>query len=328
PRSFHCLRFGWERRHLFHPGELGQHQQGVFHLRHDGETRGRRDHDVHSRRRSRYLLHLYRGAANAIWFTNYTHSTGAYPQLGIRKVEGLSSTLLLGDDGTDALGNVFTSGLCTTVGPGTLGTSAPLNIDTDGTLSANSNTLIPTQNAVKTYVDAVATGLDWKASVRVATTANGTLATAYENGDTIDGVTLATGDRILLKNQTSGAENGIYVVAASGAPARATDANTSAEVTSGLACFVSEGSTNAGSAWVLTTADPITLGTTALVFAQFNGGSTYTADESTLHLSGTQFSVKTNGVGDSQIRQSAGLSVVGRSVNSTGNVADITAAND
>lgn len=122
--------------------------------------------------------------------------------------------------------------------------------------------------ATKAYVDALANGLDWKASVRAATTAAGTLATSFENGDVIDGVTLATGDRILIKNQASGAENGIYVVAASGAPTRATDADASAEVTGGMTVTVDEGTVNLDSLWVLTNNGAITLGSTALVFAQ------------------------------------------------------------
>lgn len=85
---------------------------------------------------------------------------------------------------------------------------APAAWDSDPTLAANSNTVLPTQGAVKAYVDNLITGLKWKPSVRAATTANGTLASAFANGQTIDGVTLATGDRILLKNQSSGAENG------------------------------------------------------------------------------------------------------------------------
>jgi hypothetical protein len=125
--------------------------------------------------------------------------------------------------------------------------------------------------ATKAYVDALLNGLVWKASVRAASTANGTLASAYENGDTLDGVTLATGDRILLKNQTAGAENGIYTVNASGAPTRAADADAAAELLQ-AAVFVREGTTNADTAWVLTTNGPLTVGTTALVFAQFNGG--------------------------------------------------------
>lgn len=131
--------------------------------------------------------------------------------------------------------------------------------------------------ATKAYVDATAAGIDWKRSVRAATTAAGTLASSFENGDAIDGVTLATGDRILIKDQAAGAENGIYTVNASGAPTRATDADTAAEVTSGMAVFVEEGTTNADTGWVMTNNGAITLGTTALVFAQFTALGQVTA---------------------------------------------------
>ena len=155
--------------------------------------------------------------------------------------------------------------------------------------------------ATKAYVDAAAAGIDWKASVRAATTAAVTLASDLENGDTLDGVMLATGDRILVKNQASASANGIYVVAASGAPARASDANTSAEVTTGLAVFVSEGTVNGSTAWLLTTADPITLGTTGLTFTQFSGPGSYTAGAG-LSLTGTQFAVS-----DAELLAIAGL---------------------
>ena len=127
--------------------------------------------------------------------------------------------------------------------------------------------------ATKGYVDSAVQGFDWKASVRVATTTAGTLASSFANGQTVDGKTLVTGDRILIKDQSTGSENGIYTVNASGAPTRATDADSSAEVTAGLCTFVSEGTTNGNTSWVLTTDDPITLGTTALVFAQVSGGT-------------------------------------------------------
>jgi hypothetical protein len=134
-----------------------------------------------------------------------------------------------------------------------------------------------TDAATKGYVDGVASGLDIKQSVRVATNVAGTLATSFENGDTVDGVTLATGDRILIKNQASGAENGIYIVNASGAPTRATDFDASAEVTAGAFVFVGEGTVNADTGWVLTTNDAITVGSTALTFSQFSGAGTYSA---------------------------------------------------
>lgn len=139
--------------------------------------------------------------------------------------------------------------------------------------------------------DAIA-GVNWKDSVRVATTANGTLATAFANGQSVDGVTLVTGDRILLKNQTTASENGLYTVNASGAPTRATDADTGAEMLQ-AAVMVEEGTTNGDTAWVCSTNGPITLGSTSLTFVQFGGGSTYTAG-SGLTLSGNTFNVGGN----------------------------------
>lgn len=121
--------------------------------------------------------------------------------------------------------------------------------------------------ATKAYVDALSAGLKWKQTVKVATTANGTLATAFENGDTVDGVVLSTGDRILIKDQSAGAENGIYVVAASGAPTRATDADSGAELVSATV-FVEQGTANADKAFVCTN-NSITLGSTAVVFTAF-----------------------------------------------------------
>jgi hypothetical protein len=128
-----------------------------------------------------------------------------------------------------------------------------------------------TDAATKNYVDSAAQGIDWKASVRAATTAAVTLASGLENGDTLDGVTLATGNRILVKNQATGSENGIYVVKASGAPDRSTDADTGAELTSNFAVFVEEGTVNADQGYVLTNDGAITVGTTALTFTQFTG---------------------------------------------------------
>ena len=125
--------------------------------------------------------------------------------------------------------------------------------------------------ATKGQVDVSQAGLDAKYACRVATTANGTLASAFANGQTVDGVTLVTGNRILIKDQTAGEYNGIYTVNASGAPTRSTDANTSVEVTSGLYTLITEGTVGAGQGFVLVTPDPITLDTTSLSFSQFSG---------------------------------------------------------
>lgn len=163
-------------------------------------------------------------------------------------------------------------------------------------LNANSNVITNvatpsagTDAANKAYVDNATAGLSWKAAVRVATTANGTLASSFANGSTVDGVTLATGDRILLKNQSTAADNGIYTVNASGAPTRATDADTAAEILQ-AAMFVQEGTANADTAWVLSTNAPITLGSTSLTFSQFSGGASVTAGAG-LTLTGTTLDV-------------------------------------
>ena len=133
--------------------------------------------------------------------------------------------------------------------------------------------------ATKAYVDTAVQGIDWKASVRAATTAQLTIATDLENGDVIDGVTLATGNRVLVKNQSNGSQNGIYVVKATGAPDRATDADTATEVTSNFAVFVEEGTVNSDSGWTLTNDGSVTIGTTALTFTQFTGLGQITAGD-------------------------------------------------
>ena len=148
-----------------------------------------------------------------------------------------------------------------------------------------------TDAATKAYVDAVTEGLHIHASVVAATTVNVTLASALENGDTLDGITLATNDRILVKNQTTTSENGIYVVQASGQPTRATDFDTAAEVDSGDFVFVSSGTVNGSTGWVQTN-KPATIGTDAILFTQFAGAGTYSAGTG-LTLTGTTFSINT-----------------------------------
>jgi hypothetical protein len=136
--------------------------------------------------------------------------------------------------------------------------------------------------ATKAYVDAARSGLDVKASVRAATTANITLS----GTQTIDGVSLNVGDRVLVKNQSASSQNGIYVVAA-GSWARATDADSDAEVTPGMFAFIEEGTANGDSGWVLSTNSPTTLGTTALTFAQFSGTGQITAGDGLTKTSNT-----------------------------------------
>lgn len=143
-----------------------------------------------------------------------------------------------------------------------------------------------TDLVTKQYADNLARGAKWKDPVRAASTANVTIASGLVNASSMDGVTLATGDRVLLKNQTTASENGIYVVAASGAASRAADANTNGQLTPGSAVYVTEGTANGDKAFTITSDSAITLGTTAITWGQFGGGTTYTASLG-VQLSGT-----------------------------------------
>lgn len=146
--------------------------------------------------------------------------------------------------------------------------------------------------ATKQYVDAATAGLNVHASVQAATTANITLATDVENGDTLDGVTLATGNRILVKNQTTKSQNGVYTVNASGAPTRATDYDSAPEVDAGDFIFVEGGTVNGKTGWVQTNV-VATVGTNDIEFTQFSGAGTITAGTN-ISVSGGQISVVSN----------------------------------
>ena len=145
-----------------------------------------------------------------------------------------------------------------------------------------------TDAANKAYVDAAVAGLTWKTAVQVATTSAGTLATSFAAGSVVDGYTLSLNDRILIKNQVVGSENGIYVVQASGAPLRASDVSVGSTADN-YAVFAESGVVNGNTGWV-ETANPAVVGTNALVFTQFSGAGSFTAGNG-LQLVGTQFSL-------------------------------------
>jgi len=171
----------------------------------------------------------------------------------------------------------------------------------DGSVSLNSqkitNLATPTADgdaASKSYVDGVSQGLDVKDSVVAATTANITIATALNNGDTLDGVSLSTNDRVLVKDQSSASENGIYIVGSS--PARADDLAAGVDA-AGMFTFVEQGSTNADKGFVCTSnKGSAVVGTNNLAFSQFSGAGSLTGGDG-ITKSGNEFSVdlKSNG---------------------------------
>lgn len=160
--------------------------------------------------------------------------------------------------------------------------------------------LLDSDGANKAYVDAMASGIDVKTACVAASTAN---VNRTAPGATIDGVTLVNGDRVLIKNQTDPTQNGIYVFSGAASPmTRATDADEDAEVKRGLYTFITGGSTNINSGWMLNTPNPIEVGVSPLNFVQFSGGgSQYTGTANRITITGTQIDIAGNYVGQASI---------------------------
>ena len=207
--------------------------------------------------------------------------SGTAVQIGNSAAEGSATSLARSDHThTVASGSPVSVGTANSAGAATtFARSDHVHAhgnQTVGTLHATATTSVAgfMSAADKTKFDALPTLAEarWKQTVRVATTANGTLATAYENGDTIDGVVLATGNRILLKDQTTASENGIYTVNATGAPTRAGDLPATADA-AGLVVIAQEGTANADTAWLCTSnTGSAVVGTNNLAFAELGGG--------------------------------------------------------
>ncbi|MDP6583084.1 MAG: hypothetical protein QF535_00405, partial [Anaerolineales bacterium] len=191
-------------------------------------------------------------------------------------------------------GTLTSKTLCDPVLVGTISGNAFLDEDD---MASDSASKVASQQSIKAYVDSVASGLDMKCSSHVATTAN--LSAAYNNGTSgvgatltnsgtqaalsIDGETLASSERVLVKNQTAACHNGIYSVTTVGDGStnwvitRTTDFDSSTEITSGAFTFVETGSTNGDHGFVMTSDGTITIGTTAINWTQFSGAGQITA---------------------------------------------------
>lgn len=160
----------------------------------------------------------------------------------------------------------------------------------------DSSTKIATTSFVTTAIGDYINQISRKDAVRVYVSSNIDISSALVAGAVVDGVTLAAGDRALLNAQSNPAENGIYIVAASGAASRAPDANSSNEVKPGMTTFISEGATYSSRVYSLSTDDPITLDTTGLTFVQTGGPGIYSAGSGLQLTGGTQFSLNISGL--------------------------------
>jgi hypothetical protein len=167
----------------------------------------------------------------------------------------------------------------TNLGLGTIATQNANNVSiSGGTVTGLGDPSSSSEAATKNYVDNLVAGLRTRAVARVASTTNVNISTGLENGDTLDGVTLATGNRVLLKDQSTTSQNGLYIVVASGAASRDPEFDTITEL-AGQLILVSEGSTHADDLFLCTTDTSATLGSSAISYTQVfpSSGGTVTS---------------------------------------------------
>jgi len=206
---------------------------------------------------------------------------------------------------------------------------------TNCTLSGIADPVGSQDAATKAYVDASSSGLDAKPAVRVATVVSGTLSTSFANTSIVDGVTLVTNDRILLKDQSTGSDNGIYEVQSSGAPVRVADF-TIGVAAAGVYIFVNEGTVNADTGFIcVNNSGSDVVDTDALVFSVFSikagtagdglaqsasGVFSVNVDDATLEITTDTIRVKDGGVANVKLTNSSLTVTAGDGLQTGGSV--------
>jgi hypothetical protein len=179
----------------------------------------------------------------------------------------------------------------TNLGLGTISTQASNNVSiTGGSISGLSSPSAGTEPATKTYTDNLIAGLKTRVICRVATTGNVDLSADLQNGDTIDGISLSTNDKVLVKNQSTASQNGIYDVVASGTSTRNSDYDTAGEM-AGQMVIIQEGSTNADTIWLNTNDSNMSLGSTSVSFSKVTPSNTGTVTSAGLTQSASEFTI-------------------------------------
>lgn len=192
---------------------------------------------------------------------------------------GTAGTYDLTTAGKALLDDADASAQRTTLGLGTIATQNANNVAlTGGTITGLGDPSSTSDAATKNYVDTLVAGLRTRVIARVASTANVNISTGLENGDTLDGVTLVTGNRVLLKDQSTASQNGLYIVVASGAASRDPEFDIISEL-AGQLILVSEGTTHADDIFLCTTDTSATLGSSSISYTQVfpSAGGTVTS---------------------------------------------------
>jgi hypothetical protein len=201
----------------------------------------------------------------------------------------------------------------TNLGLGTMATQSASSVAiTGGSVTGMGSPSAGSDVATKTYVDNLVAGLKTRIITRVATTTNVDLTADLQNGDTIDGITLVTGDKVLVKNQSSASANGIYDVVASGTATRNTDYDTIAEL-AGQIVVVQEGTTNGDTIYLCTTDTDATLGSSNITFTIIEPANTGTVTSVAVADSGSsEFTIT-----GSPVTSSGTISLAVNSINAT-----------
>jgi len=179
----------------------------------------------------------------------------------------------------------------TNLGLGTISTQASNSVSiTGGSISGLSLPTADTEASSKLYVDNAIAGMRTRIITKVATTGNVNLTNGLENGDTIDGITLQTGDKILVRSNTDATENGIYISPSSGSASRDTNYNTVEEL-AGQMIVVQQGSTNADKIFLCTTDNSGSIGSVDIVFSQVTPANQGTVQSVGITQSGSEFTI-------------------------------------
>ena len=195
------------------------------------------------------------------------------------------------DTSNNNTASIDTNGNITATNIGTISSQASNNVAiTGGSITGIGTPSNNSDVAIKSYVDELVAGLRTRIIAEVATTANVNLSNGLEAGDTIDGVTLVAGDRVLVKDQSTATENGLYLAVSSGAASRDPQYDTIAELSGGL-IVVNQGSTNDNKIFLCTTDSDGSLGSTNITYTQVTPSNTGTVTSIGLTQSGSEFSI-------------------------------------